>query len=109
MTAPQWSPVDDPTADLLTELAAPDPGLQAAAEWAIFRTALSVAADDDGRLSMNAVRPLIAGLVKPQRVGAFVHRACTSGLLVADGWDTSTDTRGRNSGKPQRRYRLTPP
>jgi hypothetical protein len=107
-THPAWSPVDDETEDLLALVAegtmATDTAEQ---EWHEFVTALRFAADDYGVVRPNVLRPLIRGVVAPRRIGAFVNRALSQGLVAYTGeWEVSTDTAGRNSGKPCRVMRL---
>lgn len=103
---PQWEAVDNEAADLLSLVA--DQGHPSADfEWRHFVLALSDAADADGRVDPNALRGMVRGVVAPRRIGAFTHRARTSGLLVWVGeWVLSTDTQGRNAGRPIRAYRL---
>lgn len=107
MTAPQWSPVDDDTADLLTLVADTD-HFSIGLEWGIFVTALMVAAGSDGMVRPNDMRPMLAGRVAPRRVGSFYRKACLEGLIApTDKWQTSDDAHGRNVGKPARIYLRT--
>ena len=106
MSAPQWSPVDDDTADLLTVLA--DDGRQCVdREWIVFQNALVIAAEGHGGLiHPNVLRPMVRNHVAPCRIGAFVNRALKSRLIIKTGdWQISDDTEGRNSGRPMRVYR----
>lgn len=107
MSAPQWSPVDDATADLLTLVADTDhPSVDL--EWGIFTEALVTASLFDGIVRPNDLRPLLRGKVAPKRIGAFVNKALSEGLLVAtDDWQISDDSEGRNAGRPARVYRRT--
>lgn len=107
MTAqPQWSPVDDDTADLLSLVANDQLHPRPEEEWQVFCQALLRAADR-GVVRPNALRPLVRGQIAPRRIGAFTNRALAEGLLVATGeWQVSDDTEGRNGGKPCRVYRL---
>ena len=103
MTAPEWEPVDAPTADLLSLIADAD---TAGEEWVEFRRILRFVAEHDGQVSPNAVREYTDG-IKPARVGSFYRRALLEGLIRWDGaWETSNDTRQRNGGKPVRVYVL---
>jgi hypothetical protein len=106
MTAqPQWAPVDAETGDLLS-LLADDGSLPTDFEWDRFVQALESASELDGRIRPNFLRPLLRGVVKPNRIGAFTNRAKAEGLIVWDGeWEVSDDTEGRNGGKPARIYR----
>lgn len=105
MTGPQWSGVDDETTSLLT-LVASEGHPSADWEWDLFQLAVrQIARANQGHVSQNALRPLIRGQVAPKRVGAFYHRACAQGLLVATGqWEVSDDRVGRNAGRPMRTY-----
>lgn len=106
MSAPQWSPVDDATADLLT-LVADEGHPSADFEWRIFTDAVTrVAHSHGGVVDQNNVRPLIRGHIAPKRIGAFWRRACLEGWLRADGYTTSDDHAGRNAGRPMRCYVL---
>jgi len=106
---PQWSATDEATADLLTLVADLDhPSVDS--EWRVFTDALTrVAHANAGRVDQNDVRPLIRGHIAPKRIGSFYRRACLDGLLVADGYSTSTDHEGRNAGRPMRCYRMGDP
>lgn len=106
MMRPEFSRTDDETSDLLS-LVADTNHVSAAHEWDVYVTALHLAADSNGVIQPNALRPLVRGKVAPKRLGAFSHRALTSGLLEATGaWQISDDTEGRNAGKPCRVLRL---
>lgn len=107
MSAPQWSPVDDDTADLLQLVANDQMHPRPAEEWVAFLNALYLVAEDDGRIDPNELRPVLRGNVAPGRIGAFTNRAKAEGLIADTGeWQTSDDTEGRNGGKPCRVYRL---
>lgn len=70
----------------------------------------------DGHVDPNRVR---AGLTRenadgssdltvyPRLLGATYQALAKKGVLEFVGWTTSTDTRGRNAGRPARSYRLT--
>lgn len=105
MTTPTWSPIDDETTSLLT-LVASEGHPSADYEWLHFQLAVrQIARANHGHVSQNALRPLIRGQVAPRRIGAFYHRACAQGLLVATGqWEVSDDAIGRNKGRPARLY-----
>jgi len=87
-TQPQWSSLDDPTADLLSTLAA---------DWRPFVV-------EDMNLVARAIRDDADGRVKPQRVGITYRSLRLSGQIVPDGYGTNDDASG-NAGKPQIRYR----
>jgi hypothetical protein len=103
---PQWESVDNETATLL-DLVSDEGHPSADFEYEEYVRAVRHVADADGRVDPNALREMVRGVVAPRRIGAFTHRARTSGLLVWTGeWVTSTDTQGRNAGRPIRAYRL---
>lgn len=109
--SPRWAAVDDDTADLLTVLA-DDGTLSTEAEWDLYVRALRDVAENGwqiglaGVINPNSLRERLAGRIKPQRVGAFTHRALSAGLVEYTGnYVTSTDKRGRNGGKPARELR----
>lgn len=104
---PTWSPVDDSTGDLLDLLANEHPAIPSEAdEWEHFKKVLAkVAAKNDGVIDQNQTRPLLRGEIAPRRVGAFFHRATKAGLIRAEGWTTSDDREGKNSGRPCKAYR----
>ena len=110
MRAPAWESVDNDTASLL-DLLADDGTVSADYEWDLYVECLRRAADDQCgeyglSINPNTLRHFIAGRIKPQRVGAFTHRALAQGLVEYTGqWVVSTDTKGRNSGKPMRELR----
>ena len=69
--------------------------------------AIRAAVRPDGTLSGNDWRPLIPSWCFPNVVGATVNAMAKAGVLIPTGdWDISTDTAGRNSGRPCRRYRF---
>lgn len=104
---PTWSPVAEPTGDLLDLLAEQHPATPTEAdEWEHFKKVLAEIAKATGQIDQNAVRPLLRGEIKPQRIGAFYHRAAKAGLIAWTGqWHESDDLDGKNSGKPTRVYR----
>jgi hypothetical protein len=66
----------------------------------------------NGIVSINDVRMAFEtfwGLsIEPRRYSSFWRRARLDGHLERTGeWETNTDVRGRNSGKPQPVYRWT--
>lgn len=104
-TEPTWESVDNYTADLL-DLVRDEGHPSADYEWEEFTRCLHAAADTDGRVDPNRLRELVRGVVAPRRVGAFTNRALKAGLIEPVGWVISTDTEGRNAGRPCRVYRL---
>ena len=103
MSAPQWSAVDTPTADLLT-LVADTNHPSADREWTAYVNALIIAAEcEGGIIRPNVLRPMVRNHVAPRRIGAFAHRAISQGLVAYTGeYEVSDDTEGRNGGKPCR-------
>jgi len=96
--------VDVATGDLLSLIADDWTHDQQRAE--IERVILGVAVEYDGCIDPNVVRRRLPAWVQPQLVGPTYRALCLSGEIEADGWTTSDDLRGRNSGKPARTYRL---
>ena len=106
MSALRFEATDDDTASLL-DLLADDGTVSADHEWHLFLDALATAADADGVIRPNRLRPLVRGRVKPSRIGAFMHRAVCADVIRPTGeWQVSDDTTSRNSGKPSRCYVL---
>lgn len=106
---PEWSPVDDDTADLLSLVANDQMHPRPDHEWSEFVRCLRLGSDVEGRIDPNNFRRLVRGGIAPRRIGAFTNRAKAEGLIVDTGeWQTSDDTEGRNGGKPCRVYRLSP-
>lgn len=108
---PAAEPVDEGTARLLAAVASsPD---NAGARTAIVQAIAGDAAAHAGSVDPNRVRERLSGehgLTVPSRlVGAVYSALARQGHLVPDGWTTSTDVAGGNSGKPARLYRLVIP
>jgi len=70
----------------------------------------------DGHVDPNRVRVSLTRenadgsadlVVFPRLLGATYQALAKKGVLELTGWTTSTDTRGRNVGRPARSYRLT--
>lgn len=114
MTATQLDILDtayaagpDPHTAAVLALIAGDP-LHARDREAIV-DAIRSAVRADGTVTSNDWRPLIPAWVYPRVVGATVNALTKAGVLTQVGWDVSTDTHGRNSGKPCRRYTFRTP
>lgn len=107
MSTPTWSPADHNTASLLDLLSEEHPAIpEEDRQWDHFKAVLAEVARATGLIDQNAVRPLLRGEIKPQRIGAFYHRAAKAGLIAWTGqWCESDDLDGKNSGKPTRVYR----
>lgn len=73
-------------------------------EFALFVRALRLAVDEHGVISQTRMRPLIQAIPHKRR-GQMYRRATAAGLIHSDGYEQSTDAQGRNTDKPQRRYR----
>lgn len=102
MSTPQWSPVDDATADLLTLVADTDhPSVDH--EWTYYVNALENCGAVDGLIFPNDLRKHVRGSVAPRRIGAFTNRALKLGMVAYTGdWQISDDHEGKNAGKPAR-------
>ena len=74
----------------------------------VERAIWGVAAEYDGAIDPNIVRARIPTWVQPQVVGPTYRAMTLTGDIEPHGWTTSDDTRGRNSGKPARMYRIVP-
>jgi len=73
-------------------------------EWSIFLAALKAARRSDGLIHQTDVRPRIRGRIEAKHIGTLYRRAVAEHLIAVDGWEDGTDTAGRNTDKPQRRY-----
>lgn len=74
----------------------------------IERVIWAVAFEYDGLIDPNIVRTRIPAWVQPQLVGPTYRALSLAREIEPHGWTESTDTRGRNSGKPARMYRIVP-
>lgn len=72
-------------------------------EWLTFTTALKQAVGPGGFISQTRVRPLIQAIPHKHR-GQLYRRAVRAGLIAPNGYEPSTDVRGRNTDKPQRTF-----
>ncbi|MGH3479673.1 MAG: hypothetical protein ACRDQD_22905 [Nocardioidaceae bacterium] len=107
--SPRFESVDPSTAARLLLIAEENPATpQEVREWNHFVKTLREIARATGLIDQNAVRPLLRGEVKPNRIGAFYCRAIREGLIRAEGWHPSDDLVQRNRGKPTRVYRWLP-
>jgi len=108
MTAePQWSPIDDDTADLLALVSAGSLALTAEDEWRHYLAALLKVADGTGLISQNDLRAHLTPIA-PARRGSFMCRAKGQRILIETGqFDVNDDVKSRNRGRPQRLVRLT--
>lgn len=102
MSGPTFAPVDEPTADLLVELARSD-GYET-----FLRICKHVADNNDGVVSVQKVRDLVRDqcpdlLATPRRYSSYWSRACHRGGPMVKVWDfdVCTDRQGKNTGKPQ--------
>jgi hypothetical protein len=65
---------------------------------------------DERKVSINSVRRIMRNqwglVIDPRRYSSFWRRARLDGHLERTGdWETNTDAKGRNNGKPQPVYR----
>ena len=103
---PTFSAVDHNTGSLLDLLAEQHPATPTEHdEWTYFVSVLQEVSAATGLIDQNVTRPLLRGQVKPNRCGAYFHRAARMGLIRAEGWNESNDLEQRNNGKPQRQWR----
>ena len=110
MTAqPQWSPVDDTTADLLTVLSDPHPIVGADATAAFLAACEADAAAHGGLVSVNRVRERLADAgIEPHRYSAMWSHFTGRGkpmekARLADGsvmWQTCKGSKSGNNGRP---------
>lgn len=106
MSTPTWSAVDHNTGDLLDLIAEQNPATPTEVdEWQHFLKVLAKVATATGQIDQNAVRPLLAGEIKPQRIGAMYRRAVKEGRIVPAGWTTTDHSESGNTGRPCRAYR----
>lgn len=97
-------PVDDDTAEVLQLVAGDD--VHARDRQAVVEAILADGRAHGGEVNPNRVRSLIPGWVFHRVVGACYHSLAAKRVIVADGWVISDDAKGRNSGRPARKYRL---
>lgn len=103
MTAEQ---LQFPTAREVCELVFGDP-VHERDRAAVVEAIRADAAAHDGEVDSNRVREALPTWVYPRSIGAVYNALRARGLLVANGYVTNTDTRGRNAGRPARLYRWT--
>jgi len=98
---PIWEAVDQHTADTL-DLVATEQTPPVDREWQHYVDALAtVASRHAGLIPPNELRVLVRGNVAPKRIGAFMHRALSQGLIRRTGeWEVSNDRDGKNIGRP---------
>lgn len=107
---PQWHETDETTGSLLDLIDADWRPFAERDRMTVARAIRLDAETHDGQVHPNRVRIALAQLPvieqpKPQRVGPVYRALCLRGELEATGWDISTDTHGRNSGRPCRVFR----
>lgn len=77
------------------------------AEWSTFLAAIKrVAAENGGQVDANKVRPLVRGRIEPKHIATAYAVAKRAELIERIGINESTDTEGKNAGRPQPLYRL---
>lgn len=74
---------------------------------AVVEAILTAADENDGEVDPNVVRPLIPEWVYPRCIGATYWSLARAGVIEPAGWTVSQDTKGSNSGRPARLWRLT--
>lgn len=102
MSAPQWAPVDDDTADLLSVLADPHPVIGADVVDLFLAACRRDAMAHDGLVSVNRVRELLAGeQIPPRRYSAlWSHHTGRGKPMVKEGWETCEGSTSGNDGRP---------
>jgi len=96
--------VDTATGSLLDLIADSDDHAHHRRE--IERIILAVALEHDGHIDPNVVRARLPAWVQPQLVGPTYRALALAREIEPHGWTTNDDTKGRNSGKPLKTYRL---
>lgn len=108
MSAPTWGALDEQTGDLLDLLSEEHPAIpEEDRQWEHFKKVLAEVAKATGYIDQNAVRPLIHGEIKPQRIGALYRRARKEGLIrpVENQWTRTDYSEHGNTGRPAPVYR----
>lgn len=102
MSAPQWSPVDDTTADLLSVLADPSPTVGADVPVVFLAACRRDAMANGGLVSVNRVRALLADEdIEPHRFSAlWSHHTGRGKQMVKDGWEICSGSASGNDGRP---------
>lgn len=96
--------VDTATGSLLDLIADSDDHAHHRTE--IQRIIFAVAFEHNGKIDPNVVRRRLPSWVQPQLIGPTYRSLVLADEIGVDGWTTNTDTKGRNSGKPLRTYRI---
>lgn len=102
--APNWSPLDDATADLLSLIADPDRATGRDAIDAFLAACRRDAMANGGVVSTNRVRDLMSDAqIQPQRYSSLWAEFTGEGRpmrVVKDAWEINLDKKGGNYGKP---------
>lgn len=101
------SPIDEQTETILDRINGNDAYTDD--RYEVVKAICKAAADNDGEVDPNEVRLHLDKVNAPYVVGAVYKALAKAGILVQTGWSVSTDTHGRNSGKPARLYTLVEP
>ena len=72
----------------------------------VVSTILRVGRTNAGVVDADRVREQLPPFIYPRVIGPCYRALTCAGVLEMDGWKISEDRRGRNSGRPQRRYRI---
>ena len=78
------------------------------AEWQVFLRAVRAAAQDDGTVHQRDVRPRLRGSLDPKAIGRQWARARRERVVSEIGHERSDDRHGKNAGRMEPVYRLTP-
>lgn len=102
-TQPTWSPVDEPTADLLTVLADPHPVIGADVPALFLAACRRDAMAHDGLVSVNRVRELLAGEdIEHHRYSALWSHFTGRGrpMVKTSEWEVCAGSASGNNGRP---------
>lgn len=104
MPGPQFAPIDDDTYDLLALVADPEHPVGRDAPDLFLDACRRDAAANEGLVSVNRVRLLLAGAqIDPRRYSAFWAMFTGPGkpmVKIPGGWDTCEGSQSGNDGRP---------
>lgn len=104
-TQPQWSSVDEPTADLLTLVADPERPVGRTDVDAFLDACRRDAMAHDGLVSVNRVREVMESHdIEHHRYSAFWSRFTGKDrpMVKADEWEVCSGSKSGNDGRPYR-------
>lgn len=100
---PQWAPIDDETADLLSLVADPDSPIGRDAPALFLAACESDARAHGGQVSVNRTRALLVNAdIEPRRLSSFWGHFTGPGRpMVRTGrWEVCAGSYSRNDGRP---------